>query len=95
MNWMRKAFELPGRDTIKVALLLWQAYSWEWRKKPNEQKKVWITNNVSEWFGIHPRTRTRALDLMADAGLIEWIDRGSGKTPKVKLIFTRVRKGKT
>ena len=81
-------------DTIKVACLLWLSYSFGWRKSAQNQKEVWINNFMCTWFGITPRTRTRALDRLAEAGLIEWITRGSGKTPTVRLIFTRHRKAK-
>ena len=93
-NWMMKAFEVPGRDTMKVANLLWLSYSWKWGTAPKAKKNVWITNDMGVWFGINPKTRTRALDRLAEAGLIEFVQRGRGVTPVVRLIFTKITKGK-
>ena len=90
--WMKKAFKVPGRDTMKIANLLWLSYSWKWNHPPKAKKNVWITNKMCEWFEIDPKTRTRALERLAEAGLIEFVQRGRGKTPVVRLIFTKVSK---
>ena len=89
--WMKKAFQVPGRDTMKVANLLWLSYSWKWNHHP-QSRNVWISNKMGEWFGLDPKTRTRALDRLAEAGLIKFVQRGRGKTPVVTLIFTKVNK---
>ena len=91
-NWMKKCFEIGGRDTWKVGSVLWIVYSWGWELPETKRREVMVNDNLIRWFGISPKTRGRCLKRLADAGLISIVEYGVGKSPVIRLNYLKVRK---
>jgi hypothetical protein len=92
-NWLEKAFALPGRDTAKVAVLLWLSYSFGWHKGKGSQDIVHVTDAMAAWFHVQPKSRNRAMDRLVEAGLCSYVTHGVGKRPIVRLHHTKIRRG--
>ena len=92
MYWFHKAALLPGRDVFKIAMILWYLKG---LKNTGENKDIIYLNNwTAAQFGIAPRTMKNCLDALVEAKLLQYIKQGKGQRPVVKLIYTKIRKGK-
>jgi|TARA_Y100000310_G_scaffold340191_1_gene435141 hypothetical protein len=56
----------------------------------NEKRPTtWVhveNKNLYDWFGVHQSTKWELLKAMAEDGLIEYVKRGIGKSPKVRIV---------
>ena len=63
-----------------------------WEKPEYKKRIVRVTNSLVRWYGISPRTSNRALKTLQDAGLVDLLETRVGRTPVVRLKFTRIKK---
>ena len=92
MYWFQNAALLPGRDVFKIAMVLW--YLKGLKNTGKNKDVVYINRWTAAQFGVAPRTLKNCLDALAEAKLIKYIKQGRGQRPVVKLIHTKIRKGK-
>ncbi len=61
------------------------------RSNPLSNKfNTWIyvdNKNLYEWFGVHQSTKWELLKKMKKANLIDYIPRGSGHLPRVRIVL--------
>ena len=57
--------------------------------KTKRHYRAWIhveNKNLYDWFGVHQSTKWELLKEMSKAGIIDYVKRGPGKTPRVRII---------
>jgi hypothetical protein len=69
-------------------MLVWIYILREWRMKPS--KPVAVTNEGLAAWGIHRRTKYRALEKLENAGLVRVESRGK-RSPQVSVLRSRRR----
>ena len=98
--WLQKACALEGRDTVKVAMVVWLLWSQKQGKdkqgdpKTNNPNIVWANNWMFSQFHVAPRSASRALRV-SKANLISFVKGGPGtvgQRPVVRLLFVKTVK---
>ena len=57
--------------------------------KTKRHYRAWIhveNKNLYDWFGVHQSTKWELLKEMSEAGIIDYVKRGSGKAPRVRIV---------
>ena len=80
MPWpqMKKAIGLPGKAFV-IYMGLWVLHC------AMRKREIALKRKFFDGSGLGPTTITRGIDDLAEAGLIDIVDRGPGKTPVLYL----------
>jgi|TARA_Y100000034_G_C6778887_1_gene347936 hypothetical protein len=57
--------------------------------KTKRHYRTWVhveNKNLYDWFGVHQSVKWELLKKMKEANLIDYVKRGMGKTPRVRII---------
>ena len=89
LSWLSSACSIPGGNALAVALAIWFVAGCEKRR---DQLK--LTTKTLNLFGVNPSAKSRALEALKRAGLID-VQTKRGKNPLVTILQVEERRRST
>jgi hypothetical protein len=80
LTWLARAAALPGK-ALAVGIILWHLHG----MRRDDPHPIPLGNNLPKKFGISRSAKYRALQWLANAGLVD-VDQKTGRNPLVRLI---------